>query len=145
MHLVDTNVLVHAVNRASPDHERCAEAIHALANGAAPWYCTWGIAYEYLRVVTHLRVLPRPLGFAAAWAVFRAMQAEGGLRMLRPTDRHAVLVDEIAATMPDLRGNLMHDLEIVVTMREHGISRIVTRDRDFHRFAGIMVMDPMAL
>jgi uncharacterized protein len=27
-------------------------------------------------------------------------------------------------------------------MREHGISRIVTRDRDFHRFPFLTVVDP---
>ena len=33
-----------------------------------------------------------------------------------------------------LRGNLFHDLHTAVAMRENGVSRICTRDTDFHRF-----------
>jgi predicted nucleic acid-binding protein len=51
---------------------------------------------------------------------------------------------EVLGTMPEARGNLMHDLETVTLMREHGLSRIVTRDADFHRFGGIEVVDPSA-
>jgi predicted nucleic acid-binding protein len=28
-------------------------------------------------------------------------------------------------------------------MREHGVGRIVTRDRDFHRFGFLDVLDPL--
>jgi predicted nucleic acid-binding protein len=30
-------------------------------------------------------------------------------------------------------------------MREHGVGRIVTRDRDFHRFAFLEVVDPLRM
>ena len=45
--------------------------------------------------------------------------------------------------MPDIRGNLFHDLHIAVLMREHGVSRICTRDTDFQRFPFLTVADPL--
>ena len=47
------------------------------------------------------------------------------------------------ADVPEARGNLLHDLHTAVLMREHGVSRIVTRDRDFHRFGFLDVVDPL--
>ncbi|HEY6577991.1 MAG TPA: hypothetical protein VIY09_01590 [Rhizomicrobium sp.] len=36
---------------------------------------------------------------------------------------------------PHLAGNLLHDTHTAILMREHGISRIRTRDTDFNQFA----------
>ena len=41
-----------------------------------------------------------------------------------------------------LAGNLMHDTETAVLMREHGIRRICTRDTDFHRFTFLEPIEP---
>ena len=45
--------------------------------------------------------------------------------------------------LPDIRGNQMHDLHTAVIMREHGVSRICTRDTGFHRFPFLTVVDPV--
>jgi len=37
----------------------------------------------------------------------------------------------------------MHDLHTAVLMREHGISRICTRDTDFLKFPFLTVVDPL--
>ena len=59
------------------------------------------------------------------------------------TERHAAVLAQTLAEMPDMRGNLFHDLHIAVLMREHGVSRICTRDTDFHRFPFLTVVDPL--
>ncbi len=46
--------------------------------------------------------------------------------------------------VPHLAGNLFHDAETAVLMREHGIRRICTRDTDFHRFPFLEPIDPLA-
>ena len=42
-------------------------------------------------------------------------------------------------------GNLMHDAQTAVLMREHGIKRVYTRDTDFYRFPFPEPLDPMTL
>jgi len=49
----------------------------------------------------------------------------------------------VVAEVPGLAGNLWHDAETAVLMREHGIRRICTRDTDFHRFPFVEAVDPM--
>ena len=63
--------------------------------------------------------------------------------MLSPTNRHGSVLAEVLGEVPLLAGNLMHDTETAVLMREHGIRRICTRDTDFHRFPFVEPIDPL--
>jgi toxin-antitoxin system PIN domain toxin len=141
--VVDTNVLVYAADVRAPEHERCRALLEAWREGAGAWYLTWGICYELLRVVTHPRVFRNPWSAAEARRFLAAVQAAPGLGMLIPTDRHDRVLDEAIAEVPQLAGNLMHDLQTAVLMREHGIRRIWTRDTDFHRFTFLEPIDPL--
>lgn len=59
------------------------------------------------------------------------------------TPRHASVLARTLSELPDLHGNVMHDVHTAVVMREHGISRICTRDADFRRFPFLTVLDPL--
>jgi hypothetical protein len=63
--------------------------------------------------------------------------------MLVATGQHAGVLQQCIEEMPEIRGNLVHDLHTAVLMREHGIARIVTRDADFRRFEFLDVIDPL--
>ena len=72
-----------------------------------------------------------------------ALQDSPGLHILVPTERHAAVLAEVVADVPGLSGNIVHDTETAVLMREHGIRRICTRDTDFHRFPFLEPVDPL--
>jgi toxin-antitoxin system PIN domain toxin len=143
MFVVDTNVLVYAADTSAPEHARCRTLIEEWRRGRGAWYLTWGICYEFLRVVTHARVLRRPWTSIAAREFLTALHASPGLELLAPTDRHGAVLEAVTAEVPALAGNLWHDAETAVLMREHGIRRICTRDTDFHRFPFIECVDPL--
>ena len=107
------------------------------------WYLTWGICYEFLRVVTHPRVLRQPWTMDQAVRFLEALQASPGLDLLVPTDRHPLVLADVVAEVPGLAGNIVHDTQTAVLMREHGIRRICTRDTDFHRFPFLEPVDPL--
>ena len=65
--------------------------------------------------------------------------------MLSPTHRHGGVLAEVIGDVPLLAGNVMHDTETAVLMREHGIRRICTRDTDFHRFPFLEPIDPLGM
>ncbi len=143
MFVVDTNVLVYAADADAAEHGRCRELLERWRRRHGAWYLTWGICYEFLRVVTHPRVLRHPWSPAEAAGFLAAVRSSPGLAMLVPTDRHAKVLDEVVASTPGLTGNLWHDATTAVLMREHGIHRICTRDTDFHRFAFLDPVDPL--
>lgn len=144
MFVADTNVLVYAANADAPEHGRCRALLEAWRRGREPWYTTWSILYEFVRVVTHPRVLPGPWSAEAALAFVRALTDSPSHRVLVESERHAAIAQDLAPAVPALGGNLVHDFHTAVLMREHGISRIYTRDADFRRFAFLEVIDPLA-
>jgi len=144
MFIVDTNVLVYAADRDSEHHEVCRALLESWRAQATPWYLSWNVIYEFLRVTTHPRVFRTPWTAKEAWAFVSAVLASPGLTLLVPTERHASVVNAVIEEVPGLRGNLVHDARTAILMREHGIRQIFTRDTDFHRFPFITPLDPVA-
>ena len=138
----DTNVLVYAVREEMEFHEACRRRIAEASITPASAYLTWNICYEFLRVTTHPRASSQPWSLDASRRFIAGLLASPGFRLLLPTERHSQMLAEIAAQLPELRGNLVHDLHTVVLMREHGVHQICTRDADFRRFPFLEVIDP---
>jgi predicted nucleic acid-binding protein len=79
----------------------------------------------------------------AAVGFLEALLGSPSLGVLVATDRHAQVLADVARDVPGLAGNIVHDTQTVVLMREHGIRRICTRDTDFHRFPFLEPVDPL--
>jgi uncharacterized protein len=141
--VVDTNVLIYAADQRSFGHESCRKLLSEWRSQTEPWYLTWGIIYEFLRVSTHPRVFSKPLPLRNAWAFLDAVLASPVAGVLQETQRHEDLLKEVAAEVPDIVGNLVFNAHTAVVMREHGIRRIYTHDADFHRFPFLEVVDPL--
>jgi uncharacterized protein len=73
--VIDTNVLVYAANASAAEHARCRAIVERARKQSGAWYLTWGICYEFLRVVTHARVLPKPWTAGAAVEFLEALQS----------------------------------------------------------------------
>jgi toxin-antitoxin system PIN domain toxin len=141
--VVDTNILVYAADEDSPFHRPCHSRLQSWRGQASAWYVTWGILYEFLRVTTHPRVFRTPWPAARAWQFVEVLLASPALGVLIPTERHPAVAAEVFKDIPHLSGNLMHDAQTAVLMREHGIKRVYTRDTDFHRFPFLEPVDPV--
>ena len=143
MFAVDTNVLVYAADADCPEHARCRGLLQSWRLQSLPWYSTWSIVYEFLRVATHPRVMRRPLKLVDAWRFIEAVRASPSFELLIATPRHGEVAGATFHEHPQLAGSILHDLHTAVLMREHGIRRIYTRDADFHRFPFVEVIDPL--
>ena len=140
---VDTNVLVYAADADSPFHEPCRVWIERQRSRPDAWYTTWPVLYEFLRVTTHARVMRRPWKAAAAWNFVEVLLGSPGFDVLVETERHADIARDVIEEMPELAGNLIHDAHTAILLREHGVSRICTRDADFARFPFLEMIDPL--
>jgi uncharacterized protein len=143
MFVVDTNVLLYAAHESSPEHALCREHLEGWRRDPVPWFVTWPICYEFLRVATHPRMFERPWTQDAAMGFLEAIFASPALAILTPGERHGAILQQTIREIPGLTGNIAHDLHTAVLMREHGISRIYTRDTHFHRFPFLTVLDPL--
>lgn len=141
--LVDTNVLVYLA------HTTCAEnpkVKRFLGNGTArgTLFCfTWGIVYEFLRVVTHRRVLASPMNGSEALRFIGALLDRDDVSVLTATNRHWEVLQRTTQELSRPEGNLFHDVETAVLAREHGVGEIATADMDFLQFSFLKVVNPL--
>lgn len=141
MRALDTNILVFAIIRTSPQHARARDLLAECSEGAQAWALPWPCVYEFLRVVTHPRIYHPPVPPDVALGDVRAILASPSLMLLSETPRHAELMDAVVRGAR-VSGNLIHDAHIAALCLEHGVSELWTGDRDFHRFAELRVVDP---
>ena len=140
---VDTNVLLYAANADSDVHEPCLKRLEGWRRDPSPTFLTWNVCYEFLKNATHSKVFPVPWQVEPAMRFIQALLASPGFTLLTATPRHEAVLAQTLAELPTLRGSVVHDVHTAVLMREHGISRICTRDRDFQRFPFLTVVDPL--
>ena len=141
MRAVDTNVLIYAEMTTSQHHAAARELLRELAEDARPWAIPWPCVYEYLRVVTHPRVYHPPAPLRVALADLRAILASPSIVLLSETARHVEVMASVLEAS-GVAGNLIHDAHIAALCLEHGVSELLTGDRDFARFPSLRVSHP---
>lgn len=139
---VDTHVLVYAHRRDSPWHAKAAAAVRGLAEGSPPWAIPWPCVHEFLAVVSHPRIY-RPASTAEqAVAQVEAWMAAPSLVLLGESEGHwPVLARLVRAAR--VAGPLVHDARIAALCIEHGVKELWSQDRDFTRFRGLRVRNPL--
>lgn len=143
MRAIDTNILVYSEVASGPRHHAARELLRTLAESSMPWAIPWPCIYEFLRVVTHPRVFHPPVPLEIALADLKNILSSPSLVLLAETDRHAALLDQ-TLRQAGASGNLIHDAQVVALCIEHGVSELLTADRDFSRFTGIQITNPFA-
>jgi len=143
MQAIDTNILIHAEVESSPRHSAALDIVHRLAEGTLPWAIPWPCVYEFLRVVTHPRVFHPPVPLNIALEDLKQVLASPSLFLLAETARHASLLEQVTR-QAEAKGNLIHDAHIVALCLEHGVSEIISGDRDLSRFEGLKITNPFA-
>ncbi len=138
----DTNVVVYAARTDSEFHVPCRQRLSEAGAGSSSTFLTWNVCYEFLRVITHPRIYPHPWSLEDGCRFLAMLLVSPSLSVLLPTDNHLSVLLQVATELPDIRGNVVHDMRTVVLMREHGVSQICTVDSDFRRFPFIEVIDP---
>ena len=142
MILLDTNVLIYAITPSDPRHPACKTLLSRAAEHPNDHALTWINLFEYLRVVTHPRILPEPLTFDAALGNVREMSSR--IPLLHPGPRHLDYVTRVAKDLAPVKGDRVFDCRIAAILRENGGSRILSYDTRFRRVQGLEVVLPDA-
>ncbi|MCH8320610.1 MAG: PIN domain-containing protein [Acidobacteria bacterium] len=145
MILIHTNVLVYATMPGFPEHEQTRDLLAGFVAGRVHHCLTWINIFEYLRVVTHRRLVrPAPLGMDKALENIQALIAQPLISRIDPGPQHLETFAQVCREAYPVQGNFVHDCRIAAVMRENGVDRILTRNTSFRRITGITVGDPFA-
>ena len=139
---VDSNLLVYAHREDSPWHDAAYARIGELAEGQAPWAIPWPCIHEFLAIVSHARIYAPPTPLEKAVDQVEAWMESPTLVLLSESDGYW---RELRALLEAGRvsGPQVHDARVAALCRQHGVSELWTADRDFGRFPGLTVRNPL--
>lgn len=139
---VDTNILVYAHREDSPFHSVAERRIAELAEGAAPWAIPWPCVHEFLAIVTNPRIFRPPTPLEAACDQVEAWMESPNVSMLGESEGYWPLLSSLVVS-GRVAGPLVHDARVIALCRQHGVRELWSADRDFNRFRGIAVVNPL--
>jgi toxin-antitoxin system PIN domain toxin len=139
---VDTNLLVYAHREDSPWHAAAYGRVAELAEGRSAWAIPWPCLHEFLAIVTHPRIYAPPTPLAQALDQVDAWIESPSLVLLGETDGHWGRLRESVASSR-ATGPAAHDARIVTLCQEHGVRELWSAERDFSRFPGLAVRNPL--
>ena len=139
---VDTNILVYSHRRDSPSYSAAVECVRELAEGAASWAIPWQCMHEFFGVATNPRLWRDPstpeeaIRQLALW-----LEAPRVILLTEGPDHWRTLQAVLASS--GVKGPRVHDARIAALCLQHGVSTLWSADRDFSRFAGLKVVNPL--
>lgn len=139
---VDSNVLVYAHREDSPWHEAAYTCISQLAEGRAPWAIPWPCIHEFLAIVTHARVYIPPSPLDVAVDQVEAWTESPALILLSESENYWEELREFLR-IGRVSGPQVHDARVAALCHQHGVTELWTADRDFGRFPGLKVRNPL--
>jgi toxin-antitoxin system PIN domain toxin len=139
---VDSNLLVYAHREDSSWHDIAYARIAELAEGRAPWAIPWPCIHEFLAIVTHPRIYNPPTPLENAIDQVEAWLESPTLVVLSESEDYWLL---LRATLLSGRvsGPQVHDARVVTICQQQGVSELWSADRDFGRFPGLTVRNPL--
>lgn len=141
---IDTNLLVYAHRRESRFHPQASSLMKGLAEGREAWAVPWPCLYEFFSVVTHPKIWKDAASSPdEAVRQIRGWTGSPTVRLLQETpDFLETLYGYLQ--LPRVRGPIVHDARIAALCAAHGVTELLTKDRDFHLFDGLSTRDPFA-
>ncbi len=141
---VDTNILVYSHREDSLFFSRAFEAVKSLAESGTSWAIPWPALHEFLAIVTHPRIYAPPTPLSDALLQVQSWMECPTLSMIGeqgeiyfPYLKHLL---EVSLAV----GPRIHDARITAICLAHGVEELWSADRDFSRYSGLKVKNPLA-
>lgn len=142
MTLLDTNVLVHAHNRASPHQAKASRIVSDAVRMKLRGCITPQILYEFFAVITSPRRVEHPLNASDAAAICDDLYVCRQISKIFPSATTPSRVFDLARQLR-LVGSQVFDCAIALTAEENGVRRIYTENTaDFQRYDFLTAINP---
>ncbi|GAB3810522.1 type II toxin-antitoxin system VapC family toxin [Tessaracoccus terricola] len=140
--IVDANILLYAVDSASPSHAVAAKWLTDALNGNARVGLPLQSLTAFTRIATHPRVTPNPLNAERAHSFLDAWLRAPAAWVPPVTERTARIYSTLARTH-GITSNLVPDAALAALGVEFGVP-IISADSDFKRFPEVTWINPLA-
>jgi toxin-antitoxin system PIN domain toxin len=137
---VDTNILLYAHRAESPWHDIAMARVREVSR--RPWAIPWPCIHEFIAIATHPRVFDPPSPLTDARRAVESWLASPKLALLAETSGYWHTLDDLLRRARVV-GPRVHDARIAALCLEHAVSELWTADRDFSRFTGLSIRNPL--
>jgi toxin-antitoxin system PIN domain toxin len=139
--LPDLNLLLYAIDEASPRHQRARAWLEEILSGTEPVAFAWTVLLGFIRLSTNPAAFERPLEVDEALDYVDDWLSQPVSTVIHPTDDHAAALRRLLGPLWSA-GNLTTDAHLAALAMEHG-AELHSSDADFSRFDGLRWMDPL--
>jgi uncharacterized protein len=137
----DVNVLVYAHNVDLPRQNEYRRWLELVLTGDRPFGLPSLVGSGFLRVITHPKVLDKPMSTEAALEALEEIRAAPAVVPLEPGRRHWSIFTDLCRRVR-ARGNSVPDAYLAALAIEHDVEWH-TVDRGFARFPGVRTRHPL--
>lgn len=140
--IIDANLLIYAYVVTLDDH-RAARAwlVETLSSPDRRVWLPRASIHAFLRLTTKQKLFDDPFSAEEAVRVVDSWLERPNVKVLDPGPGHWLILRDLLLRH-DIRGDLIMDAHIAALAIEHDTT-IYTADRDFHRFGGLRVVNPL--
>jgi len=141
--LLDTNILVHAYNKASPHQKKASGVIKKALRGEIQAYLTVQVLYEFFAIVTNPKRVEYPMTSEEAADLCRDLWECREIEKVNPTVLAPHEIFKLVKELKLSRGEIF-DCVLAVTAKENKISVIYTENvGDFRSYNFLKTVNPL--
>ena len=141
MILPDVNLVVYAYNEDAPFHIAAKAWWERCLSGTEPVGLAWVVLLGFIRLMSHRRVLARPMTASEASEQCRLWLLQPNVRIALPGASHMDILGSLLAD--PIGSNLITDAHLAALAIEHQ-AELHSNDSDFVRFSGLTWRNPIA-
>ena len=141
MILIDTNLLIYAVNHDAPAHSAARDWLEHVLSGDTIVGIPWLVLIAFVRLTTNPRVMQFPMDVDRALEFVDDWLAQPYVAPLIPGERHWSILRQLLSDNGSA-GNLTNDAHIAAIAIEHNYA-VYSSDNDFKRFDGLTHVNPL--
>ena len=140
--LIDTNILIYAVNKDSEHHKQARLILKKVSTGEINAVISIQNVLEFCSVLTSVKLLTKPISIKEAWNLVHDI-IDSGIEIIYPNKNIIQILPELFSKSETL-GKRIYDYYLVATMRSYNIPTIYTvNEKDFKNFKNtINVVNP---
>lgn len=139
---IDTNLLVYAHRKATPEHESAKKALERAANNPDGWGFALANLLEFWSIVTHPAATGRPSTPREAARFIDGLVGPGQASIWVPGAGFGTRLMRVAEDLK-IQGPRIFDLAVSLTSSDAGAIEVWTHDLRFVTVPGLRVVHPL--
>jgi uncharacterized protein len=140
--VLDANLLIYAYVGTLPQHAAAQRWFEEMLSSQTNIRLPWNSILAFARLTTKSKLFVEPYTTAEIIRIVDSWLGRSNVSIVEPGDRYWPILSELM-TKHDIRGDLVSDAHLAALTLEHNAT-LYTADRDFRRFAGLRVINPLA-